>query len=63
MGTFFSVVGSFLIVIIGLCLLVLYLRNIYKIYLDIQNQKYGLLTLLRVAGIPFFILGILLGLV
>lgn len=60
---FFSVIVGLIAVIVGLCILALYLRNIYKIYLDIQNSTYSFMTVVRCFGVPFFFLGIILGFV
>jgi len=42
---------------------VLYSRNAYKLYIDVKQENYGLLTIARGAGIFFPLLGAVLGLV
>ena len=51
------------VLLIALVLFILYLRNIYKLYRDISAQQYSFITGLRVFGVFFFILGIVMGFV
>lgn len=60
---FFTGVLAIIAFIVGSALLTLYVRNIYKIYVDIQNSTYSVMTVVRCFGIPFFFLGIILGFV
>ena len=63
MTEFFNIIGNILLFSFLAGLGFLYFRNIYKIYLDIQNEKYSVLTVMRVIGVFFVVLGVALGLV
>lgn len=40
-----------------------YCKNIYKLYLNIQEEKYSLMTIARVVGVFFPFVGFFLGFV
>jgi len=50
-------------IVLVIIIAVLYTRNAYKLYIDVKQEKYGLLTMARAAGIFFPFLGVVLGLV
>ena len=63
MQEFFNVIGNIMLAIFFLGIVVLYFRNLYKLYIDVQKETYGLLTVARVVGIFVVFLGVLLGMV
>jgi hypothetical protein len=50
-----------LFILIGGPLLGLYIFNIRKLLNDIKAEKYSIMTILRIIGVPFPFIGIVMG--
>lgn len=63
MTDFFSAIGTILIVVIALAVFAMYFKNIFKIVKAFKIEDYGVITILRVAGVFVFPLGVVMGFV
>ena len=63
MTEFFNFVGNTLFALLFLAMFILYFRNMYKVFVAVKTENYGLLTIARVIGIFFVFLGVVLGFV
>jgi len=56
-----SDIFSAIVVIVGFCLFLVYVRNLILLKQLIQDEIYGIITIVRIIGVFFPVLGVFMG--